>query len=610
MNELSEYKGTRVKRERNAVAMEQMRRMRLGWLLVALAMLAATSIVAQNAIAPAASTEYLVTTQPPGKAGGRLVFALRAEPRTLNPLAAVDAASKELLSLLHADLVHIHRPSQKTGPGLAREWTISPDGKRYTLRLRKGLQFSDGQPLTADDVVFTLQALLDENTKAPGRDLLRIQGLFPTVHKVDSRTVELRLPAPYAPAERLFDSLAILPRHKLETAFREGKLLEAWKLTTQPGTIAGAGPFRLKEYLPGQRMVLERNPYYWKRDQAGVALPYLEEVVVLFVADQEAEALRFRAGDTHMLPRVSARSFRMLESGAGSQERVMTDLGPGLEQHFLFFNLNDVEAKGLEALRGKREWMQDLRFRRAISQAIDRASLARIAYQGKATPILHHVSPGNRLWYQPVGDPRARNVAGAQRQLQTLGLVRQGEALVDKGGKPVEFSIAVNAANTEHKQMATVVQEDLRQLGIRVSVVPLEFRSLIDRVMNTMDYEAAILALRDGDVDPTPQMPMLLSGGTMHFWRPGQQQPATPWEAEIDELMQAQNTVMDPAKRRGIYGRVQQIVAEELPFIALVSPHVLVGANRELQNLQPSVLAPHILEGLEMVFWKRGDGRR
>jgi peptide/nickel transport system substrate-binding protein len=556
------------------------------------------------------TVDFLVTPHQPGKPGGRLVFSLRAEPRTLNPLAAIDASSKELLSLLHSDLIHIHRPSQKTTAALAKAWTVSADGLRYTLQLRKGLRFSDGHPLTADDVIFTLQALLDERTKAPGRDLLRIQGKFPRFRKLDAHTVELVLPAPYAPAERLFDSLAILPRHKLEDAFRDGKLQQAWSLITTPADIVGTGPFRLKEYLPGQRIVLQRNPHYWKRDKAGNRLPYLEEVVVLFVADQEAEALRFRAGDTHLLSRVSARNFRALQSGAGSQRRVLSDLGPGLEQHFLFFNLNDVQAKGLTSLLAKRAWMQDLRFRRAIAMSIDRVALARIVYQGKATPISHHVSPGNRLWHQPVGNPLARDLDAAQRNLQSLGLVRKGDLLVDPAGNPVEFSIAVNAANTEHRQMATMLQDDLRQLGIRVVVVPLEFRSLIDRIMNSLDYEAAILALRDGDVDPTPQMPMLLSSGGMHFWRPGQTKPATPWEAEIDKLMQAQNSEIDPAKRRELYARVQRIVATQLPFIALVSPHLLVGAHRELGNLQPAVLAPHLIDLLDSVFWKRGDGRQ
>lgn len=554
--------------------------------------------------------EALVTQTVPGRPGGRLVFSLRAEPKTLNPLNAIDASSKELISLLHGDLIHIHRPSQKTQPALARKWSVSRDGLRYTLTLRRGLRFSDGQPLTADDVLFTFQALLDETTKAPGRDMLRIQGKFPVVRKVDPLTVELTLPAPYAPAERLFDSLAILPRHKLQAAYQAGKLLETWNLTVPPAELAGAGPFRLKQYLPGQRMVLERNPHYWKRDSAGVTLPYLEEVVVLFVADQEAETLRFRARDTHLLSRVTGRNFDSLRSGVGSEARNLTDLGPGLEQHLLFFNLNDARQHNLPALAIKQSWMQDLRFRRAIAKAIDRASIVRLVYQGKATPILHHVSPGNKLWHHTVGDASRRSLDEASKELSAIGLMRKGDVLVDSKGNPVEFTLAVNAANNEHKQMATILQEDLRRLGIRVTVVPLEFRSLIERVMKTMDYEAAILALRDGDVDPTPQMPMLLSNGAMHFWRPNQSQPASSWEAQIDLLMQAQNTELTFEKRRQLYAQVQQIVVDQLPFLGLVSPHVLTGAHRDLGNVQPSVLSPHLLWNLDEIFWKRGDGRQ
>jgi peptide/nickel transport system substrate-binding protein len=580
-----------------------------GFSFALLALLLALPGTAQNR--PSADTlEPLVTRGTPGKPGGRLVISLRAEPKTFLPLNAMDASSKEILGLLHADLVHIHRPSQKTQPALAKEWKVSPDGLRYTLTLRRGLRFSDGAPLTADDVVFTFAALLDEKSKSPGRDLLRIGGKFPTVQKLDALTVEVALPAPYAPAERLFDSLAILPKHKLESAYRQGKLLEAWSIAAPPEEMAGAGPFRLKQYVPGQRLVLERNPHYWKRDRAGAALPYLQELVVLFVADQEAEALRFRAGDTHLLSRVSARNFTSLAAGEAGRRLSLTDLGPGLEQHFLFFNLNPLAGKALPALEAKAAWLQDLRFRRAVSKAIDRRGIVRVVFQGKATPLAHHVSPGNKLWHRPAPDAGVRNVAQAERDLRAMGLVRKGTALVDASGAPVAFSIAVNAANTEHKQMAAIIQEDLRPLGIQVSVVPLEFRSLIDRVLNTKDYEAAILALRDGDVDPTPQMPMLLSTGRMHFWHPGQTAPATAWEAEIDRLMNAQNVELDASMRLQLYHRVQDLVAQNLPFVALVSPHVLVGAHRELQNLQPAVLSPHLLDGIDEIFWKNGNAQR
>ncbi|MBK9170512.1 MAG: ABC transporter substrate-binding protein [Bryobacterales bacterium] len=558
----------------------------------------------------ASESESLVVRTTPGKSGGDLVIALRAEPKTLLPLSAVDASSKELLSLLHSDLIHIHRPSQQTAAALAREWQLSADGLRYTLRLRRGLRFSDGHPLTAEDVAFTFRVLLDEQVKAPGRDLLRIRGRFPAVRTLGRETVEVTLPAPYAPAERLFDSIAILPRHRLEAAYREGKLLQSWALNTSPEEIVGAGPFRLCEYVPGRRIVVERNPFYWKRDSNGTALPYLDKVTILFLPDQEAELFRFRAGETHLHGRLTARGFAALESLPASRRPALADLGPGLEQHLLFFNQNDAAAKGLAALEAKQAWLQDVRFRRAVSLAIDRTGIARLVFQGKASPLAHHVSPGNRLWHTAIEGLPKYAPDEATRALQAMGLRWKADRWFDATGAPVAFSIAVNAANGEQRQMAAMIQEDLREIGIDVSVVPLEFRSLIDRVMQTLDYEAAILGLRDGDVDPVPQMPMLLSTGRMHFWRPNQQNAATPWEAEIDRLMELQAAERDLRRRAAHYAEVQRIVAAELPFLALVSPHVLTGAHPDLGNVQPSVLAPYLLDGLDAVFWRRSGRTR
>ncbi|MGH9792230.1 MAG: ABC transporter substrate-binding protein, partial [Candidatus Acidiferrales bacterium] len=242
--------------------------------------------------------ELLVSRAAQGQHGGRLVVALRSEPRTLNPVLAADSPSREVIRRMMADLVHINRASQQTEPALAKSWRASKDGLRYTLKLRRGLRFSDGQPLTADDVVLTFQVYLDEKVHSPQRDLLLVGGKPIVVRKVDAQTVVFELSQPYAPAERLFDSIAILPRHLLKTVFDEGKFAQAWGLNVPVHQIAGMGPFRLKEYAAGQRIVLERNPYYWKVDQQSRRLPYLDEIVFLIVPNEDAQVIRFQAAET------------------------------------------------------------------------------------------------------------------------------------------------------------------------------------------------------------------------------------------------------------------------------------------------------------------------
>src|SRR6266852_8993815 len=191
-----------------------------------------------------------------GRYGGRLVVGQRSEPKTLNPVTATDAVSREVFERLHADLIGINRATQKTEPALAKSWKISPDGRTFTLKLRKGIRFSDGHLFDADDVVFSFNVYMDEAVSSPQRDLLIIDGKPILVTKLDQYTVRFALPRPYAAAERLFDGLAMLPKHLLEKQYRDGHFAQTWSLNSQAAEIAGLGPFRLKQYVPVQRLVV------------------------------------------------------------------------------------------------------------------------------------------------------------------------------------------------------------------------------------------------------------------------------------------------------------------------------------------------------------------
>src|SRR5580692_3416725 len=294
-----------------------------------------------------AGEERMIVDGAPGHAGGRLVIALRSEPKTLNPALALDEPSRDVIRCMTADLIHINRGSLKTEPSLAKSWSVSGDGRQYTLRLRHGVRFSDGEPFNADDVIFSFQVYLDEKVDSSQRDLLVVGGKPITVVKVDDYAVRFELAQPYAAAERLFDSIAILPRHLLQSGYRAGGLAQEWSLSMPPSEFAGLGPFRLKEYVAGQRVVLERNPYYWKADRAGNQLPYLNEVVFLFVPSEDAQVIRFQSGDTDVLSRFSAENFAVLQKQQSVKGYHLDDLGPGLEYNFLFFNLNDLAPKGL-----------------------------------------------------------------------------------------------------------------------------------------------------------------------------------------------------------------------------------------------------------------------
>jgi peptide/nickel transport system substrate-binding protein len=546
--------------------------------------------------------ELLTLNDAGGKPGGRLVVSLRSEPKTLNPVTSVDISSREVIAQMTGDLIHINRVTQNIQPALAKEWKVSRDGLRYTLKLRRGLQFSDGHPLTVDDVLFSFTVYLDENVHSPQRDALIINGKPIAVRKVESDTLIFELTKPYAAAERLFDSLAILPKHLLDQSYKTGKLSETWTLGTAPQQIAGLGPFRLKEYVAGQHLTLERNPYYWKADREKRRLPYLDEITFLFVPNADAEVVRFEAGETDIINRVSAEDFAVLQKDQATHPFHVFNVGPSLEYNFLFFNLNSVLPSN-SSLAQKQAWFRDVKFRQAVSLAIDRDAISRLVYHGLATPLWTPVTPASSFWINNSIPHPARSIEAARSLLHSAGFSWSGAGdLMDSSRAPVKFSILTSTSNSQRTQIATLIQQDLKELGITTQVAPLEFHSFLDRVFQTHDYEAAILALGAGDVDPSSQMNVWLSSGNDHVWDIGETHPATSWEAEIDRLMEQQLSTLQPSARKSLYDRVQEIIATDLPIISLVCPNGLVGAKNHLGNFKPAVLDPHTLWNSEELF--------
>ncbi|MGA3089632.1 MAG: ABC transporter substrate-binding protein [Terriglobales bacterium] len=538
-----------------------------------------------------------------GQYGGQISIGERSEPKTLNPVTATDAVSREVIGRLMGDLIEINRSSQQTEPALAKSWTISADGRVFTLQLRKGIRFSDGHRFDADDVVFSFRVYMDQAVDSPQRDLLIIDGKPIAVTKLDPYTVRFALPRPYAAAERLFDGLAMLPRHQLEKAYLAGRFPQMWSLNAEPSEVAGLGPFRLKQYVPGQRLVVERNPYYWKVSRENQRLPFLDELVYLFVGTEDAQVMRFEAGETDIISRLSAENYNLLAREKARVRTQLADLGPSLEYNFLLFNLNEVGGKKLEQVGAKQAWFRDLRFRQAVSAAVDRDSIVRLVYGSRGAALWGNVGPGNKLWINASLPHPPRSVETARQLLQSAGYRWSSTGqLRDPQGRPVEFSIITSSSNSQRLKMATLLQQDLAGIGMQVHVVPLEFRALIDRVFQSFDYEAAIMGLGGGDADPNPEMNVWTFAGTSHLWHLGETQPATDWEGELDQLMQQQMVTLDFGKRKQFYDRAQQLIAQNLPFIFLGTPNILASASSRVGNFHPAVIDPYTLWNADQLY--------
>lgn len=541
---------------------------------------------------------------PVGQYGGDLVAALRTPPKTLNPVTALDLPSQRVIALLNGDLIHINRATQEIEPGLAKAWTESRDGRRFTLELRRGVRFSDGEPFDADDVVFSFQAYLDPALHSPERDLLTVGGEPIRVRKLSPYRVEFTLARPDAAALRLFDGVAMLPRRDLEPAYRAGRLGSLWGPGSDPRAIAGLGPFRLHSYQPGRALVLERNPFYWREDAAGHRLPYLNELTFLITPSEDAEVIRFQAGDVDVLSGFGAANFAPLQAAARARDYRVWDLGAGLEYDFLFFNLNRDPGAGSER-RAKLAWFADARFRQAVSAAIDRRALTRLAYQGRATPLWDQVTPGEKRWVDAAAPRPEHSDVRAEALLRAAGFRRGADGeLRDAAGRPVEFSLLVNPGNAPRLAMAQLIQSDLAAVGIKVVIAPLEFQALLARVFASHDYDACLLGLVSGDADPNPEMNVWMTGGGAHLWDLTAQRPAAPWQARLDALMRRQMVTRDYAARKRLYDQAQVIVATYDPVICLVSPDVLVAARNDVANLRPAVMRDYALWNADQLYFR------
>lgn len=552
---------------------------------------------------PAAQSERLVREVEAigARPGGGLVVAQRSEPTSFNPVAALDEATRFVLRLITGELVSIDAVSQHPVPALAESWTIAGDGRTFHVQLRRGVRFSDGHEFDAGDVVFTFQVHQDEKVGSPVRDLLLVGGAPVEVQRLGSHALRFHLKAPYAPGVRLLQGIAILPEHALADDYRAGRIAAAWDLATPLDRIPSLGPFVPRRFLPGERLILERNPNYWKTDPKGRRLPHLDRVTVLFVRDQSAQVARFLAGETDVISPLAAKDFPLVERGV--RGRVEThDLGPSLSYTFLLLNQNsDVPGA---VLRRKQEWFRMPEFRRAISLAADRRAIAELAYRRRATPIASPVSPGNHLWYSGDVLPRPASALEARRLLQAAGFSWNAEGrLLDPRKSEVEFSIVTSSANEEWVGIGAILQADLAPLGIKVGVTPVEYRGLLDRVLRSYDYEAAILALGPSDVDPVSEMNVWLSSGRTNLWNLSSGAPNTAWEAEVDRLMRQQLVELDPGRRKQRYAHLQRTLAEHLPMIFLVSPHLLAAAKSGLRNFRPAILSRDSLWNIEELYW-------
>jgi peptide/nickel transport system substrate-binding protein len=510
----------------------------------------------------------LVLVPPVGaQTGGELHFCLHGEPKTFNPVLVDDEASENIRYLTGGVLIRLNRQTQALEPALATSWTISHDRRTIRFLLRKGVRFSDGTPFRSEDVAYTMRQLMDPETHSPTGDAFRSGEGTVQVETPSADVAVISFPAPVAGLERLFDQVAILSSHSPKKE------------------MAVLGPFLVADYKAGSYVLLQKNPNYWKHDAQGHALPYIDSVRLDIQRNRDIELLRFRRGELQLINRLDAEQFDRLQHENPAATR---NAGTGLDAEELWFN----QSPAAPLPEHKKAWFRTKEFRKAISMAINRADLCRIVYAGYAKPAYGPVSPSNHFWFNTLLEDPKYDPQGALRLLAQAGFRFENDTLQDRARNRVEFTLVTNSGNAAREKMASMIEQDLSQVGIKVNVVTLDFPSLIERMTRTFDYEASILGLVNTDLDPNSQMTVWLSSGENHQWNPSQKAPGTPWEAEIDKLMREQAAAPTERERKVKFDRVQQIVADEQPFVYLINKDVLVAVSSNVVGAAPVVLNP------------------
>jgi len=468
------------------------------------------------------------------QSGGELRFCLRSEPKTLNPLLAADDSSETIRYLTGGVLVRVNRLTQDLEPELATSWKITNGGKTITFQLRDGLRFSDGTPFSADDVAFTMQQLMDPALHSPTGDAFRSSEGKVATEVLPKNRVRITFPAPIAGLDRLFDQVAIMSAKSPQKE------------------MAVLGPYYVGENKAGSYLILKRNPNYWEKDPAGRPLPYIDSVRLDIQQNRDIEMLRLTRGEIHFINSLDAEYF---DKVVAQDPSMAHDAGASLDSEEIWFN--QVATSPLPAY--KKAWFTSTNFRRAISESINREDMARIVFRGHARPAIGPVSPANKFWFNAKLQAHPFDQKSALQRLTQDGFHLQDGVLRDHDGHAVEFSVITNAGNKYRERMATMIQQDLSGIGIKLNVVTLDFPSLIERITSTFDYEACLLGLVNDELYPNAQMTVWLSSADSHQWNPSQKTPATAWEAEIDKLMRTQASTLDPKKRKEAFDKVQEI---------------------------------------------------
>jgi peptide/nickel transport system substrate-binding protein len=525
------------------------------------------------------------------------------DPKTFNPWISDDSSSSYYSSLMFASFFETDPDTDELKPGMAETYKLSEN--TITVCLRKDLEWSDGHQINTDDVIFTFNELLKNKiANSSLRDILLIDGVFPELIKLDEHCIEFSTHKTFAPFLKSIN-IPIAPKHDVAAFFRKKaaqsleekqKIFNSYlSIFSKPEEIVVSGPYKLKRLIPGEAIIMTKNPKFFRKNDQGKNLPYLEEIIYSYVQDSNSEIFKFLAGESQ-IANISPQNGAFMKNLEEKYKFTLYDLGASTGTNFIWFNLSNAVPEP------QRTWFRDKNFRKAISYAIDRNSIINNVFQGLAEALFTAESLKSPFLNQKISQGHPFDISKSIELLKISGFELRDKKLFDKKGNRVEFSLFTNAGNLEREMMSSIIVNNLDKIGIKINFKPIEFNNFVSRISAGKSYEAGLLGLT-GSNEPHHGANVWKSDGRLHLFHVRQKdEKAWDWELKIDELFEKGAEELDLKKRKLIYDEFQELVFEEMPLIYLVSPKSLVAASNELEGIRKTKYAGIIPKIYEVRF--------
>ena len=556
-------------------------------------------------------TDFLQSQAPVGKYGGELFISTIGEgPKTFNPCNSKDATSSSMAGMLYDGLLTTEPRTGEVVPLLAKDFKIN--GNEYLIHMRHGIKWTDGKPITADDVIYTYEEVVFKGLGNPSSmENMKVEGKLPVIEKVDDYTVKFITPKPFAPFLRQL-SYPIVPKHYFKPYSDKGdsEFNAFLNPNTPPEKIVSNGAFKLKEYVAAQRVVFVRNPDYYKINTKDERLPYLDKVVYLIVGDTNNEILKFEAGELDLLS-IRGENVARYKLKEPLSDYKIYNLGPDTGTLFLVINLNNRKnSEGKWNVDPKKQkWFANRDFRAAIDWAVDRKNMVQNVAQGVARPLFTAESLNSIYLNKYIkGHPKDKNVA--LKSLEKAGFYNKNGILYDSEGNRVEFDLYTNAGVLEREALGVMIKQDLEDLGMKVNFKPIEFNSLVNKLSNTNDWDMAIMGLTGSPLEPHDGKNVWKSSGPLHIFN---QRPQNykiddrfDWEKELDEIFEQGALKLTYEERKPLYDRYQTIIYNQKPIIYLYSPIRIAAIRKKFKNIFPTPLSG-LVYNLDEIYIDNGE---